>query len=77
MNDRDFPGTVIWNGDARATIIGPAEERWDRVLLIGYPSLDEFRRMARSKAYQTAAPARTAAVGDSRLILMHQRFPRP
>ena len=77
MNDHDFPGTVIWNGDARATIIGPVEERWDRLLLIGYPSLDEFRRMAGSKAYQTAAPARPAAVGDSRLILMHQRFPRP
>jgi len=76
MNDHDFPGTLIWNGDAKATIIGPEEERWDRVVLVGYPSVADFRRMAGSDVYQTAGPARTAAVGDSRLVLMHQSVPR-
>lgn len=76
MNDHDFPGRVIWDGEGQATIIGPAEEMWDRILLIAYPSLDDFRRMANSEIYQTAGPARTAAVLDSRLILTHQRFPR-
>lgn len=76
MNDHDFPGTIIWDGEGEATIIGPGEESWNRVLLIGYASVDEFRRMANSDAYQTAGPARTAAVLDSRLVLMHQQFPR-
>ena len=76
MNSHDFPGTIIWDGEGQATIIGPANEHWDRILLIAYPSLDDFRRMANSEIYQTAGPARTAAVLDSRLNLTHQRFPR-
>ncbi len=76
MNSHDFPGNVIWDGQGKATIIGPADESWDRILLIAYPSLDDFRRMANSEIYGTAGPARTAAVLDSRLILTHQKFPR-
>jgi uncharacterized protein (DUF1330 family) len=76
MSSHDFPGNVIWEGQGQATVIGPADETWDRILLIAYPSLDEFRRMANSEIYGTAAPARTAAVLDSRLILTHQKFPR-
>lgn len=76
MSSHDFPGTIIWEGEGQATVIGPADERWDRVLLIAYPSIAEFRRMANSEIYETAGPARTAAVLDSRLILTHQRFPR-
>jgi len=76
MSSHDFPGTIIWDGVGQATIIGPADESWDRILLIAYPSIAEFRRMANSEIYQTAGPARTAAVLDSRLILTHQKFPR-
>ncbi len=76
MNSHDFPGNIIWEGEGQATIIGPADESWDRILLIAYPSLEDFRRMANSEIYQTAGPARTAAVLDSRLILTHQKFPR-
>ena len=76
MNRHDFPGNIIWDGTAQATIIGPADERWDRMLLIAYPSLGDFRRMANSEIYATAGPARTAAVLDSRLIMTHQMFPR-
>lgn len=76
MSSHDFPGTIIWEGEGQATIIGPADESWDRILLIAYPSIAEFRRMANSEIYETAGPARTAAVLDSRLILTHQRFPR-
>ena len=76
MNSDDFPGNIIWDGEGKATIIGPADESWDRILLVAYPSIDDFRRMANSEIYASAAPARTAAVLDSRLILTHQRFPR-
>ena len=76
MNSHDFPGNIIWDGEGQATIIGPVGESWDRILLIAYPSIDDFRRMANSEIYTTAGPARTAAVLDSRLILTHQKFPR-
>lgn len=76
MNSHDFPGNIIWDGTGHATIIGPADETWDRILLIAYPSLADFRRMANSEIYGTAGPARTAAVLDSRLILTQQKFPR-
>jgi len=76
MSSHDFPGNVIWDGKGQASIIGPADESWDRILLIAYPTIADFRRMANSDIYATAGPARTAAVLDSRLILTHQRFPR-
>ncbi len=76
MNDHDFPGNLIWGGEAKVTVIGPPDERWDRVLFVAYESVDELRRMSASEAYQTAGPARTAAVDDSRLVHMHQQFPR-
>jgi len=76
MDSHDFPGTVIWSGEAETTVIGPPDERWDRVLLVAYESVDELKRMGGSEAYQAAGPARTAAVDDSRLVLMHQSFPR-
>jgi len=76
MSSHDFPGNIIWDGEGQATIIGPADESWDRILLIAYASIAEFRRMANSQIYETAGPARTAAVLDSRLILTHQKYPR-
>ena len=76
MNSHDFPGNLIWDGTGYATIIGPTDEHWDRILLIAYPSINDFRRMANSEIYGTAGPARTAAVLDSRLIQTHQKFPR-
>jgi len=75
MSSHDFPGNIIWDGEGQTTIIGPADESWDRILLIAYPSTAGFRRMANSDIYATAGPARTAAVLDSRLILTHQKFP--
>ena len=76
MNSHDFPGNIIWDGEGQVTLIGPADESWDRILLIAYPTIADFRRMANSEIYATAGPARTAAVLDSRLILTHQKFPR-
>ncbi len=76
MNSHDCPGTIIWDGSGQATIIGPADETWDRILLMAYPSIADFRRMANSEIYKTAGPARTAAVLDSRLILTHQKYPQ-
>ena len=70
-----FPGTPVWVGTAEATVIGPHDEQWDQVLLVHYETVSAFLEMIASPEYQSASPARTAAVADSRLILMHQSHP--
>lgn len=59
----------IWTGEVRAMVAAPAEEVWDAVLLVRYPSLAAFRTIVDSGAYQTeAAPHREAALRDWRLV---------
>lgn len=73
MEDR-FPGDPMWIGGADATVIGPADEVWDEVILVRYESVRAFLDMASDPEYQAAAVARTAALADSRLVLMHEVF---
>ena len=53
---------------ALPSVIGPADERWDVVLLVRYPSRDAFVAMALDPDYLAIAGHRTAALADSRLI---------
>lgn len=59
---------VVWNGRAQHTVIGPADEQWDEVLLVEYPSLAAFAQMVKSPDYQAIYFHRDAALLDSRLI---------
>lgn len=59
---------VVWNGRAHHTVIGPADEPWDEVLLVEYPSLTAFAQMVKSPDYQAIYFHRAAALLDSRLI---------
>ncbi|MEQ1440162.1 DUF1330 domain-containing protein [Fontimonas sp. SYSU GA230001] len=59
---------VVWNGRARHTVIGPADEQWDEVLLVEYPSVAAFAQMVKSAEYQAIYFHRAAALRDSRLI---------
>ena len=61
-------GRPLWSGRARFVLIGPAQERWDEVILVAYPRRSAFERMLRSPEYRAAAGLRTAALEDSRLI---------
>lgn len=61
-------GRMIWMGAARATVIGPEDERWDDAVLVEYPSRKAFIEMVSKPDYQAAAPHRTAGLEDSRLI---------
>ena len=61
-------GGVFWLGKAAATVIGPADESWDLVILVKYPSIDAFLTMLALPHYQQASTHRTAALADSRLI---------
>jgi uncharacterized protein (DUF1330 family) len=61
-------GRIRWRGDARAVVIGPADEHWDEVLLVEYPSRSAFVSMVTSEDYRAIMHHRTAAISDSRLI---------
>lgn len=61
-------GEIIWMGKPIANIIAPADEQWDSVFLVRYPSPIAFSEMVRNPAYRAAAVHRTAALEDSRLI---------
>lgn len=62
-------GKVLWQGEARHSLIAPAGEHWDEVLLVEYPSKDAFLSMLKSPAYQAITFHRRAALDDARLIV--------
>jgi uncharacterized protein (DUF1330 family) len=61
-------GRPLWMGKCERSLIGPAEECWDEMLLVKYPSKEAFLKMVAMPDYQRAAIHRTAALEDSRLI---------
>lgn len=61
-------GELLWSGIPTGTLIGPAEEQWDEVLLVRYPSIDAFLKMIGSEEYKAIVHHRTAAIDDSRLV---------
>lgn len=63
-------GQVIFMGAAQAPLVAPAEERWDEVLLVRYPSIEAFVTMVMNPEYQALAKHRTAALEEARLIPM-------
>lgn len=61
-------GRVLWMGEVRGTLIAPPGERWDDAVLVEYPSREAFVAMVSQPEYLAAAPHRTAALEDSRLV---------
>ena len=59
---------VLWAGKAQGSLIAPAGEEWDEVLLVQYPAKEAFLGMIKSEAYQAIVHHRTAALADSRLV---------
>jgi uncharacterized protein (DUF1330 family) len=66
--------TVVWRGTAHHALIAPADESWDEVLLVAYPSVAAFGQMVTAEEYQRIVFHRTAALLDSRLIAMTPDF---
>lgn len=59
----------VWVGSVLAGIVVPADERWDDVAIVEYPSFEAFRTLVESDAYKAKAdPHRSAALADWRLI---------
>ena len=61
-------GTVEVAGASKTWLIGPDDERWDRVLLVKYPSVRAFFDMVQNPDYGAGFGHRTAALHDSRLL---------
>ena len=61
-------GEVQMHADTLAALIAPAEETWDAMLLVRYPSIEKFVAMVSNPDYRQIARHRSAALADSRLI---------
>ena len=61
-------GAVAFLGDGAGPLIGPADERWDLVILVRYPSTEAFLSMTANAGYLAGTGHRTAALEDSRLF---------
>lgn len=61
-------GSVVVAGEGAGPLIGPADERWDLVLVVRYPSVEAFLSMATNEEYLAGVGHRTAALEDSRLF---------
>lgn len=60
-------GRPIFSGEGEQALIGPADRRWDLVLLVEYPSRAAFLEMIDSADYQAIAHLRTEALTASEL----------
>lgn len=63
-------GELLFLGKGGPFLIGPAEERWDRVMLVRQRSLEDFMAFASNQAYLRGLGHRMAAIEDSRLLPM-------
>lgn len=67
---RRLGGEIIWRGQPRLVLIGPADEHWDIAFIARYPNAHAFMAMVTDADYKLAVKHRQAAVADSRLIRM-------
>lgn len=61
-------GELMLLGEGGSWLIGPADERWDRAMLVKQRSVESFLAFARDEAYLAGIGHRTAAIEDSRLL---------
>lgn len=66
-------GEVLFRGTGGAALIGPADARWDLMLLVRHKSADAFRSFASNPEYLAGVGHRTAALEDSRLIPIQEK----
>jgi len=62
-------GRILNTVACRHGVIGPADERWDAVALVEYPSVQAFLEMVENPDYLATHEHREAGLADSRLIL--------
>ena len=65
---RESGGELLFLGEGGRFLIGPAEERWDRAILVRQSSVQSFMAFASHAGYLAGMGHRTAALEDSRLL---------
>ena len=63
-------GSLTWMSAESTMIIGPPDTAWHAVFAVRYPNRAAFVEMITNPDYQAITHHRTAAVADSRLIMM-------
>jgi hypothetical protein len=61
-------GELLFYGHGGDFLIGPANERWDAVMLVRQSSVQSFLAFASNQTYLAGMGHRTAALEDSRLL---------
>lgn len=62
-------GRLVWMGSVRQVFIGTTDDRWDRALLVEYPSRKAFLDMISTPEYQEVHKDREAGLEDSVLLV--------
>ena len=65
---RESGGALLFLGEGGRFLIGPADERWDRAMLVRQSSVDSFMAFAGNAGYLAGLGHRTAALENSRLL---------
>lgn len=61
-------GRFFWGGPAEQTFIGGAEDDWDMVAIVYYPSRAAFLKMIAMPDYQAASPHRHAGLARTAIV---------
>jgi hypothetical protein len=61
-------GQLLFLGSGGPFLIGPENERWDKVMLVRQSSVETFMAFASDAGYLAGSGHRTAALEDSRLL---------
>ncbi|MGZ4785061.1 MAG: DUF1330 domain-containing protein, partial [Acidimicrobiales bacterium] len=71
-------GSIGYLGTGGHDFVGPADERWDLVMLIRQAAVEDFFAFASNEQYVAGVGHRTAALEDSRLVpLVDRPVPSP
>ena len=69
-------GRLIWKGECMHTVIGDPQDQPHVVMLVEYPSIDNFLTMLANPEYQKCANDRTLALEYGGLIASKTVFPK-
>jgi len=69
-------GRLIWKGECMHTVIGDAQDQPHVMMLVEYPSIDNFLEMLANPEYQKCANDRTVALEYGGLIASKTVYPK-
>lgn len=73
---KEVDGRLIWKGECMHTVIGDSQDQPHMVMLVEYPSIDNFIKMIKNPEYQKCAKDRTMALEYGGLIASKTDYPK-